>query len=62
MFSVAVFQDLIQKIIHVYEICKIAIKKKLNKKKSFNPEDKRSKVTSFAMPCMLVKQPLNQVE
>ena len=32
MFSVAVFQDLIQKIIHVYEICKIAIKKKLNKK------------------------------
>ena len=41
---------------------KLQLKKNLIKKKSFNPEDKRSKVTSFAMPCMLVKQPLHQVE
>ena len=49
------FPRLTQKIIHAYEICKISIKKN-NKKISFHPEDKRSKVTSFGMPCMLVNQ------
>ena len=52
------FPRLIQKIIYAYEICKIAIKNLIIKKISFNTEDKRSKVASFAMPYMLVNQPL----